>query len=195
MKYINLKELEKLESEVHESQEAAKELESQKVSRIMGCYVAEKPSENNVILLALKFDEVEEKGPELFDPQIYFRKRKKIRDKKYMIFVYEGNIEKIKEMIREFFKSSSKTPNTLRINKSSIINEEIIEEIKEFVNQYNNNISFPDAKIRFTKCNLDATTSSKSKYADTRSEAYYGLRELFKSGQIEFVNVPEIKTK
>ena len=60
MEYLNIKELEKLESEVHESQEAAKELQSQKVSRIMGCYIAENPSEDNVILLALKFDKVKE---------------------------------------------------------------------------------------------------------------------------------------
>ena len=195
MKFLDIQELEKLENAVHESQEAVKELQSQKVSRVMSCYVAEKPSGNMVILLGLKFEELEEKESDLVDRQIYVRKRKKIREEKYRIFGYEGDIEKIKEIIREFFKSNSKTQNTLRINKPSISNEKLIEDIKEFVKHENNNIDFPPAKIRIRTCNLDTKTSSKSEYADTRSEAYYGLRELFKKEQIEFVNVPELKTK
>jgi len=187
---INLEELEKLESEVLESNEAAERLEKEKVKRIMSCNIGPR----NVIFWGLEFKEIEEKKPDLVDEQVFKFKPKIIRPRKFLVLGHSGDIEKIKEIIKEFFKENSKTKNIVRINKSDPGNEKIISEIKEFTKQESSKIDFPDAKIKVVTCNLAAEANNKSKYTDARSEAYYGLRNLFKNKQIE-LSLPELKTE
>lgn len=197
MNFASLEEIRKWESELYESSEAADKLESQKVERIIGCYIAQKPSEKNVVIMGLKFKEVREKRPFLIDEQIATGKpRKKIRDAKSVVLeYYQGNIETIKERISEFFENS-KTPNKIRINKAEISNEKIINEIKEFVESENKKINLPFTEIRSTTCDLQRRAKAKKKYTDARSEAYYGLEELRKKDRIEFSKlggIPDLK--
>lgn len=187
---ISLQELEKLESEVLESNKAADKLEKEKVNRIMSFNIGPK----NVIFWGLEFEEIKEKRPDLVDEQIFKSKPKIIRPRKFLVLGHSGDIEKIKEIIKEFFKEGSKTKNTVRINKADVSNEKTINEIKEFVEQQSSKIDFPDAKIKVVNCNLEGEANDKSKYTDARSEAYHGLRKLFKSKQIE-LNLPELKTE
>lgn len=188
---IELKELEKLESEVLESSEAADRLEKEKVKRIMSFNIGPK----NVIFWGLEFEEIKEKRPDLVDEQIFKSEPKIIRPRKFQILGHsDGDMEEIKKKIREFFKENSKTKNTVRINKADVSNEKTINEIKEFVKQESNKIDFPDAKIKIVACNLEGEANNKSKYTDARSEAYYGLRNLFKNKQIG-LSLPELKTE
>ena len=186
-KYASLEEIKKWESEVHESSESADKLESQKVERIIGYYIAERPSEKNVVIMSLKFKEIKEERPVLIDEQIATGKsRGTIRDEKYRVLgYYQGDVKTIKEKIKEFFKDS-KTPNKIRINKATLNNKKIIEEIDEFRKSLNNEIDFPPAKIKFVTCSLEGEANNKRKYTDARSEAHHGLEESKDKGQIEF---------
>ncbi|KKK71643.1 hypothetical protein LCGC14_2911850, partial [marine sediment metagenome] len=155
------------------------------------------PSEKNVIIMGLKFEEIKEERPILIDEQIATGKsRGTIRDAKYVVLeYYQGNIKTIKERISEFFKNS-KTKNIVRINKADAGNEKVINEIREFVKQESSKIDFPPAKIRFTTCDLQRRAKAKKKYTDARSEAYYGLENLRKRDLIEFSKlggIPDLK--
>ena len=195
VKYASLQEIEKWENTIQE-QDSANQLKSQKVKRIMSCYISKKKSESNVILTGLKFDEIKEEDPELMDRQIYAGKNKTIRNAKYQVLGFnQGDLNRIKEKIRDFFKENSKTENKIRISKPTLNNKKIIEEIETFVKSENSRIDFPPAKIRLIKCDLQTQANDKIKYADAKSEAYYGLRKLFDEKKIEFVNLPDLKNK
>lgn len=186
MNFASLQEIRKWESEAHTSTESANKLSSEKVERMVGVYIAEKPSEKNVVVMALKFDEIEDEEL-VMDEQIATGKsREVIREEKYKILgYYQGDVETIKEKIREFFKDS-KTPGAFRINQATFKNKKIIEEIEDFVKSENNKIECLVGKITFKTCDLQTQANDQKKYTDSRSEAYRGLRKLREENKIAF---------